>query len=329
MKQHRIRHVAISLAVAFGVASAPAVAQSVVVTHAKGETELKQPPRKVAVFDLATLDILTALGVDAVAGVPKGKDGQGNFPPHLARYADAKYAGVGTLFEPDAAALAALKPDLIVIGGRSARQYDAMKAIAPTIDMSPKGKGLAATAIDNTRTLGRAFGVTDRADSRIAAFEAQLTSLHARAAKAGTGLVLFVAGRGANVQAPGDRFGTAYEFIGIRPAVPAAVPAAGGPRPEAGSREAEAAAKQRDAAFKAGLATDPTWLIVLDRAAATGAPPSPIAQRLAADPQIAATSAWKAGRVIYLDPKNWYLVGAGIEALSKSAADALAALNAK
>jgi iron complex transport system substrate-binding protein len=304
----------------------PASAREVTVAHARGETVLKDTPRKVAVFDLATLDILNALGVEAVAGVPKGEGGRGNLPPHLARYADPRYANVGTLFEPDAAALSALLPDLIVVGGRSARKFDAVKAIAPTIDLSSSGGELARTAIQNTRTLGRLFGVSDRAEKRVAAFEAQLAQLHAKAAGAGTGLVLFVAGRGATVHAPGDRFGTAYDFIGIRPAVAAVAPGGSAPRPAPDTPEAQAAAKRRQAALAAALATNPDWLIVLDRAAATGAPPTPIDERLGGDPRIAATAAWKAKRVIYLDPKGWYIVGAGIDALTKSAADTLAAL---
>jgi iron complex transport system substrate-binding protein len=226
------------------------------------------------------------------------------------------------------AALTALKPDLIVVGGRSARKFEEVKAIAPTIDLSPGSDGLAATAIANTRKLGLVFGTSDRAEKRIAAFEAQLARLHAKAATSGTGLLLFVAGQGATVHAPGDRFGTVYDFVGIRPAVAAAAPTASGPRPPAGSPEAEAAAAKRQAALQAALATDPTWLLVLDRAAATGNPPSPIIERLASDQRIAATRAWKAGRVIYLDPKTWYLVGPGIDALTTSAADILAALSA-
>jgi iron complex transport system substrate-binding protein len=328
MKISKLRFGAFAAVAAIGLGALPATsAAQTVVAHAKGQTELRQVPRKVAVFDLATLDNLTALGVDAVVGVPKGEQGNGSLPPHLARYADPRYRNIGTLFEPDVAALTALGPDLIVVGGRSARRYDAMRAIAPTIDLSPTGTGLSATAIANTRTLGLAFGVADRAEKRIAAFEAQLAALHARAASAGSGLMLFATGRGISAQAPGDRFGTAYEFIGLRPAVPPVIPAARGTRAAAGSPEADAAAAKREAALAAALATDPDWLIVLDRAAATGTTPSPIARRLAADPRIAASTAWKAGRVIYLDPKSWYLVGAGIDALSESAAETLAVLN--
>lgn len=319
-------------AMLLGIASlaGTASAQEVAVTHPKGETVVAATPTKVAVFDLATLDIINALGVDAVAGVPKGASEAGNFPPHLAKYSEARYSSVGTLFEPDTAALTALKPDLIFIAGRSASKYDATKAIAPTIDMSPAGKGLAETAIENTRTLGRVFGVSDRAEQRIAAFEAQLATLHAEAAKQGTGLLLFAAGQGAVVHAPGDRFGTLYDFVGIRSAVPAAAPApaVATPRPAAGSPAAEAAKVEREKALTAALATDPNWIFVIDRTAVSSVPPTTIQQRLGADTRITATKAWQAGRVIYLDPRSWYIVGAGIDALSQSATDILAAFKA-
>lgn len=307
----------------------PASARDLTVSHAKGEAVLHAMPAKVAVYDLAALDILHALGVDAVAGVPKGADGKGNFPPHIAGYGDARYANVGTLFEPDVAALAKLEPDLIVIGGRSSKNYAALAAIAPTIDMASANKDVAAVAITNTRKFGDLFGVSDRAARRIAAFEARLAALRARAGQSGTGLLLFAAGQGLAVHAPGDRFGHIYDFVGIRSAVPAATPASSSqPRPVAGSPEAEAARERQQEALVAGLATEPTWLFVLDRNAATGSAPSTIRQKLAADPRIAGTKAWQAGRVVYLDPKTWYLVGAGIDALSKSADDTLAVLNA-
>lgn len=322
------RKLLLSAAAAVLLVSGPALAKDITVAHAKGETVVRGTPGKVAVFDLATLDILDALGVEAVAGVPKGADGKGNFPPHIARYADARYGNIGTLFEPDMAALAGLKPDLIFIGGRSSRQYDALAAVAPTIDMSPSNADLAAVAAANTRTLGRIFGVEDRAETRIAEFEALLSDLRAEAGQAGTGLLLFAAGQGVSVHAPGDRFGTVYDFVGIRPAVAPAVPSADGSRPAAGSPEADAARQKRAEALAAALGTEPDWLFIIDRSAATGSPPSPIEQRLAADDRVAATQAWKAGRVVYLDPKGWYLVGAGIDALSQSARDTLATMRA-
>ena len=321
-----LRNICAALLLGITCTSAPALAADITITHARGETVLHDTPRRVAVFDLATLDNINALGVDAVAGVPKGADGKGNFPPYLSKYADARYQNIGTLFEPDKAALAALKPDLIVIAGRSSRNYDALAGIAPTIDGLSAGKDVAAAAIEATRKLGQIFDVADRAEARIDKFEALLAQLHTQAEKAGTGLLLFTAGQNISVHAPGDRFGHVYDFVGIRPAVAAVTPAPSGPRPAAGSPEAEAARQKQQEALAAAMATNPDWIFVIDRTAATSATPGTIAEKLAADDHITATSAWKSGRMIYLDPKVWYLVGAGIDGLSASATATLAAL---
>ncbi|MFS0850841.1 siderophore ABC transporter substrate-binding protein [Novosphingobium panipatense] len=318
----------ISAAIAALTLAGAAPAKEVTIAHAKGQTLLEQAPKKVAVYDLATLDILNALGVDAVAGVPKGADGNGNLPPHLARYAAPRYANVGTLFEPDTAALAALKPDLVIIGGRSARKYVELAGLAPTIDLSSQGGDLAATVIDHTRKLGHLFGVEEQAGQRVTEFEAAVSELHAEAGRQGTGLLLFSAGQGVAVHAPGDRFGHVYDFIGIRSAVPAVEATERSGRAPAGSPEAELAHRQQQQKLEAGLSADPHWIFVIDRSAATGTAPSTARQTLAQDPRISATSAWKAGRVVYLDPKTWYLVGAGIDALSQSAKATLASFKA-
>lgn len=314
------------------LAAGSASAKDVVVPHAKGEIVLHDAPTQAAVFDLASLDILHALGVEGVVGVPKGAEGKGNFPVHLAQYADARYRNVGTLFEPDIPALTALRPDLIVIGGRSSKAYDALNGIAPTVDMSSSTTDLAALTIANTRTLGRIFNVELRADRRTAEFAALVERLHAQAGKAGTGLLLFGAGESVTVQAPGDRFGHAYDFIGIRSAVPevkrSASASARDARPTAGSPEAIASRETQQKALTTALATNPTWLFVIDRTAATGGEPGKITRKLAANAAVSVTSAWKAGRVIYLDPKTWYIVGAGIDALSRSARETLMALQA-
>jgi iron complex transport system substrate-binding protein len=317
---------AIGLSMSLATPSAPVLANELRVEHAKGETVLMKAPAKVAVFDLAALDILATLGVDAVAGVPKGASGTGNFPGVTATFGDPDYRNVGTLFEPDLSALETLKPDLVIVGGRSSRKYETVSAIAPTIDLSPGEMSLATAAVTNTRKLGAVFGVQDKADQAIAKLEASLAGLHAASATAGTGLVLFAAGGGVSVHAPGDRFGTVYDFVGIKPAVAPAQPSPSGPRPKPGSAEAQAAAAKRDETLRAALAASPDWLLVLDRTAATSSEPSTIVERLGADPRIAATDAWKKGRVIYLDPKAWYLVGAGISSLTASAEDIRAAM---
>lgn len=322
------RRVLIGLA---SLLTAPAVSadeSGLRVQHAAGETRLPATPRRVAVLDLAALDALQTLGVE-VAAVPKA-----HFPSHLGAYNADRYAKVGSLFEPDAEALRSLKPDLIIVGGRSASRYAEMSAIAPTLDLSTSTHAFLASVTANLLTLGRIF---DRQAQAAAKAEQLLTAargLQARGSKAGKGLVLFVAGQGVLPQAAQTRFGVVYELIGITPAVvaadlppPRARAEAGQPAPAAGSPEAAAAdasrrqeAAERDKAFATLLArVQPDWLFVLDRGAATGG--EPVAARLlAAHPAIQRTPAWSRQQVVHLDPPGWYLVGGGYGVLDSTIA---------
>lgn len=324
-----LRHSCMALILGSALLPVSLQAQQISVPHAQGTLELQAPPTKAAVFDLASLDNLNAIGVTAVAGIAKADDGPTNLPAHLQKYAGAEYAAVGTLFEANPDALKTLSPDLIIIGGRSRAMLEVAGAIAPTIDMTTTGSDIAANARENTKTLAKIFGAEDKAEARIAQFDTTLAALHAQGEAAGKGLVIFAAGKGYGAQAPGARFGSVYDFVGIPSVMEPVAPSAGGPRPEPGSPEAEAARKKQAEDLTAALAAQPDWLFILDRNAAVGTEPSDLAERLAADPQVTATNAWKNGQVIYLDAQTWYLVGAGIDVLEKSATDITAALAAK
>lgn len=289
------------------------------VRHSQGETRLAATPRRVAVFDLAALDGLQALGVE-VAAVPKAR-----FPAHLQAYEADRYAKVGTLFEPDEAALRSLKPDLIIVGSRSASKYGAMSAIAPTIDLSTSTDAFLASVTANLQTLGRLFNRQAEAAAKVEELSAAASALQARAGKAGKGLLLFAAGQGLSAQAAKTRFGVIYELIGITPAVVAAdlsaprarsaaqqaAPAAGSPEAAAAEAESRRAAAQRDEQLTALLGrVQPDWLFVLDRNAATGGEAT-AAGLLAKQAGVQKTPAWERQRVVYLDAPGWYLVGGG------------------
>lgn len=308
---------AAGLALALGMAQA--AAQEVSLTHAQGEVTLPAAPQKIAVFDLPSLDIIQALGKsDLVVAVPKTAE-RANFPTHLAAFAEDRYAPAGTLFEPDAVALEAIGPDLIVLGGRSRGKFEDMGAIAPTVDMSAGDGDIIANVIATTENLGRLLGAEDAAEARIAAFRDTIARTHELAAGAGNGLLLFGAGEGLRVEAPGSRFGAVYDLVGIEPAIGPAEPQTGD-RPEPGSPEAEAARQRQQEVLEAALASNPDWIFTIDRNFAVGNTDiRPLPERLAEDERVTATEAWKAGRVVHLDGKIWYLMGGGIDAMTVSA----------
>ena len=304
------------------------------VVHAQGRTTLPDAPKRVAVFDLAALDILQALGVDVV-GVPKVA-----YPSYLAGYGADRHAKVGTLFEPDYEALKATRPDLIVIGGRSSAKYAELSRIAPTVDLSTDTTGFIPSVARNILLLGRLFGRQAEAATRTERLLADVRALQDKGARSGKGLLLFVAGQGISPQPAQTRFGILYEVTGIAPAITAADLPPAQPRaarqaePAAGTPEAAAAdeARKRQSAEQAArLATllaqrDPDWLFVLDRNAATGG--EAVAEKLFAGNAAAVrTKAWTKQQVVFLDAPNWYLVGGGLTALEHAIAQIGTALS--
>ena len=87
----------------------------------KTEVEVPYDPQRVAILDMAVLDMLDnwELG-DRVVGMPKSSQ-----IDYLMEYNENKeIANLGTLKEVDMEALMSSEPDIIFIGGRLSAQYD-------------------------------------------------------------------------------------------------------------------------------------------------------------------------------------------------------------
>jgi len=110
----------------------------VIVTHRSGEITVALNSETVVVMDVGILLSLDDLGIDVAAvgalpiPIPDEFDGLVNNPD---------YAEIGTAFEPDLEAINALEPDLIIVVGRSSRQFEGMSPIAPAIDLIVGGAG--------------------------------------------------------------------------------------------------------------------------------------------------------------------------------------------
>ena len=281
------------LAGALALASAvSAQAEGLTIKHARGETSVPQKPQKVLTFDLATLDTLTALGVE-VAGVPGG-----NKPDYLSKYAADDFPKIGTLFEPDFEAVNAAEPDLIIVAGRSSAKYPDLEKIAPTIDLSVDAEHYLSSAEENIRTLGKIFGKETEAEALLAKLESSTATLKEKAAKAGKGLLVLTTGGKMSTYGPGSRFGVLFSDYGIQPA----------------DENVKVGNHGQPASFEYILEKNPDWLFVIDRDAAVGREGTAAAKFL--DNEIVGqTTASKNGHVVYLNSVSWYLVGGGITAL--------------
>lgn len=289
-------------------------------SHSKGTLTLKAPPKMVVTYDLSVLDSLTALGVD-VAAVPRS-----SYSGALEKFKDAPK--VGSLFEPDLEALAAVKPELIITGGRSRKAAEKLGAIAPTVNFDGDPAAFMRSFRENNLALAKAFGKEKEAKNAIGAIEKNVEALH-KANKGKSGVMLFVINGKVMAHAPGDRFGYMHELTGLSSVLPAKDPnAPASPRPAAGSPEAAAAARAQSEQLAQVAAAEPDWLIVLDRGAINGGKKT-AAEVLAKHPVLSQTRAFKAGHVHYVDPNGWYVIGGGLNNLKAETDALLAAMKKK
>lgn len=135
---------------------------NITVNHVSGITSVPISPKKVVVFDLATLDNMNHLGIKAVAGVPEGKK-----PVYLQQFDGAEYEKIGSLFEPDYEKIATLKPDLIIISSRTQAKYKDLSKIAPTIDLTVGNETSLEDIKRNVFILGKVFGKEKEAEKKL------------------------------------------------------------------------------------------------------------------------------------------------------------------
>lgn len=295
-----------AIALALSIPTLAAASADIRFDHAQGAITLPKTPTRIFVYDLASLDILDALGVD-VAGVPNTR-----FPAYLQKYGDNKRQKIGSLFEPDLEAVNAASPDLIIVGGRSRAKFAQLSKMAPTVDMSIDAKDPVASVKANVEKLGRVFGKEERSRSLIADLERDIAALRAQASGAGKGLLVLTSGARMSAYGPGSRFGVLHTGFNVTPAV----------------NDLATTNHGQSISSEFILKVNPDWLFVIDRDAAVGRAQG-AAQRSLDNELVRKTKAWEKKQVVYLDPVQWYLVGGGVQALHASVRQLSEALSRK
>lgn len=274
------------------------------VKHAKGETVLPSVPERVFVYDLASLDTLSALGVE-VAGVPGGVK-----PDYLQKYNAPEVAKIGSVFEPDFEKVSAAAPDLIIVGGRSSAKYADLAKIAPTIDLTPDFTNFVGSAKTNIETLGSIFGKDAEARRLIDKLDASIADLKGKAGKAGKGMLLLTTGGKLSTFGPGSRFGILFSEYGVEPV----------------DTGLKVGMHGQPASFEYILDKNPDWIFIIDRDAAIGHQGGG-ALKLLDNEIVGKTTAWQKGHVVALDPVSWYLIGGGVTSLQREVDQLIAAFD--
>lgn len=292
------------LATILGLTTSFTVSAQVTFDYKDQNIQLKKAPKKIAVYDLSALDTLNALGLEAQL-VPAA-----SFAGNLSKYQQGKFTKAGSLFELDLNVLKTAKPDLIIVGGRSASKAEAVKGIAPTLDLSPDTSQYIADLTERAHVLARAFGKENIAIeklSKIATLQQQLK----KQTEGKTALMLFAVGENFMPHAENDRFGFVYELAGFKPVLDPSEQS-NAPRPEVNSPEALKAAEKNVQRITTAVEKNLDYIIVLDRGA-VNTQKYTAQDNIQKHPALKNAKALAEKKVIYVNADAWYITGAGLD----------------
>lgn len=275
----------------------------VTIIHPLGTAIVKTNPATVVVFDYGTLDTLDKLGIE-VKAVP-----QDNLPAYLAKYKDTKYENAGTLFEPDFEKLSQLKPDLILIGARTAEAYSELSKLAPTILISVDNASYMQSFEENAGIIGQIFTKEIAVDEEISAIKAGIADLKGKSESAGKALIMMTSGGKLSAYGSGSRFGFIHDVLGFKPV----------------DDKIEISNHGQSISNEYIAEKNPDILFVVDRDSVTNEGGKP-AKEMTGNILIKKTNAFLNGKIIYLDPEIWYQSGGGLVSVGEMVKEAAQAV---
>ena len=261
------------------------------------ELEVPYDPQRIAILDMAALDILDALGVgDRVVGTADTS------LDYLQSYIGDDIANLGTIKEADLEAVMACEPDVIFIGGRLASSYDALSEIAPVVYLSTDTQlGVVESVRQNAATIASLFGLESKVDELMAGFDARIAAL-AEFAAGKTAVVGLVTSGSYNVLGNDGRCSIIGREIGF---TNVGVDA-----------NLDTSTHGNEASFEFLVEKNPDYIFVMDRDAAIGTDGAKLAQEIMENELVKGTDAYQNGHVVYLaHPAVWYTAEGGITAL--------------
>lgn len=261
------------------------------------ELEVPYDPQRIAILEMASLDILDALGVgDRVVATASTS------LEYLQDYINDDVANIGTIKEADLEAVMACDPDVIFIGGRLASSYEALNEIAPVVFLATDSElGVVESVRNNAMTIASMFGLEDKVDSLMAGFHDRISALQ-EIAENKTAIVgmctsgsFNVLGNDGRCSIIGNEIG--FENVGV-------------------DANIDTSTHGNEASFEFVVQKAPDYIFVLDRDAAISREGAQLAKDIMENELVMSTDAYKNGNLIYLEhPAVWYTAEGGITAL--------------
>ena len=284
---------------AFAEESAP---ETIVIQALDGNREsieltVHYDPQRIAILDMASLDILMALGLeDRVVGSASSS------LEYVQSVVSAEgVANLGTIKTADMEAVMACEPDIIFIGGRLSGSYDTLSEIAPVVYLPTTDEGTLAQTRLNADTIASIFGKEAQVEALFEGFDARVEALR-NFADGKTAIVGLVTSGGFNVLGNDGRCSIIGREIGFTNLGVAA--------------EIDTATHGNEASFEFIVEKAPEFIFVMDRDAAIQTEGAKLAQEIMENELVMTTDAYKNGNIVYLaNPAVWYTAEGGITAL--------------
>lgn len=264
----------------------------------KEEVDLEVPydPERIAVLDMASLDILDNLGMgDRVVGSASTS------LEYLTDYVDnEEVANLGTIKEADLEAVMECDPDVIFIGGRLASSYDALSEIAPVVFLSTDSElGVVKSVTKNAETIASMFGLEDEVSKKTEGFDERIEALK-KTAEGKTALVGMTTSGSFNLMGNDGRCSIIGREIGF----------------DNLAASESTSTHGNEASFETVVEKNPDYIFVMDRDSAIGADGAQTAKEIMENELVMGTDAYKNGHIVYLEhPAVWYTAEGGITAL--------------
>lgn len=274
--------------------------QTVTITslNANGEEiqlEVPYNPERVAILDMAALDIIDNLGCGnrVVGSASTSLD-------YLQDYMNnTNVANLGTIKEADMEAVMACEPDIIFIGGRLSSSYDALSEIAPVVYLSTDSDlGVVESTRKNATTIASIFGLEDQINEKMSQFDARIDELKTIAN--GQSAIIGMATSGSyNILGNDGRLSLIVNEIGFN---------------NIGTQSAST--HGNETSFELIVQLNPDYMFVMDRDMAIGTEGAQLAKEIVENELTMQTDTYKNGHIIYLaHPAIWYTAEGGISAL--------------
>ena len=268
--------------------------ETVTLTHSLGTVNVVKNPQRVVVLDYSALENLDYLGITPVA-IPKS-----NIPSHLRKYGDDKsIADVGSITEVNLEKINEANPDLIIIGTRLVDYYEQLSAIAPVLYPQISGtENFMHSFESNLNDLALLYDKQDEVNTVLEDIKKRIEEVEELTSSSDEKALVLLHNRGRfSAYGSGSRFGIVHDVLGVAQAVEGLdVHRHGNPVSSEFVQKA-----------------NPDIIFIVDR--------SMVVEKVVLDKEeienklVKQTNAANNGKIYYLNPEMWYLVGGGITSL--------------